>query len=153
MAVEYELRWRPALPPERATALLAELLDRPEVDGRTIRGRALEVTVSSLGALTREVTDECWGLPAEMGATFRLENNAPEEDYFGAVRDSALAAVRLAYDHDLDAVFLFNGESLLMSRLGGVLSVYTGWSHWEGLDILPALPGPFERVPGPLPLA
>jgi hypothetical protein len=63
-----------------------------------------------------------------------------------------LQATMLLLEHAQDAVLLFNGEIIVLQRLGGHLTFNSDHPMWEEEWLRSWLPLPHERHPLPSPL-
>jgi hypothetical protein len=153
MAREYDLYLAASMKPRQALELLAEQIggliwseDDFCLVHEVVTITAAETRIPGRGPT---VVEEVFGFALKVRVGFRFVNNT-DYDVF---RQIMLRATMLLLEHAQDAVLLFNGEIIVLQRLGGNLVFNVDHHIWDDDDLLKSgVSFPFERRPLPSPL-
>lgn len=94
--------------------------------------------------------EEAFHFSPDLGVAFRLNPNSA--DYVEG-RRVLLRVAMLLLEHSRDAVLLFNGEYIVLQRLGGQLVLNADYGDWaDGFKLEPEirLPHEIRSLPSPL---
>jgi hypothetical protein len=151
MALEYDLDLQTHLKPTQA---LEELTSKiPGLawgdDGSFLFDESVQITAAASLALTQSIIRDGFHFTPTLGVGFRHVNNSDWDKF----KETTFQAIVLLLEHSQDAVFLFNGETIVLQRLGGTLTFNSGYRMWDDDNWLKSrLTIPFERRPLPSPL-
>ena len=151
MALEYELELSTSLSPTQAMEALARQLNTLAWgEGRFVL-RDTTITICAMKSLeiTQRVIEHAFHFIPNLSVEFRFISNSDYDSF----KQTLLQATMLLLEHAQDAVLLFNGETLVLQRLGGQLTFNADYHLWEDDDWLRSrVTLPFERRPLPSPL-
>jgi len=109
----------------------------------------LTICATQSRSMTRKVIERGFRFIPDLSIEFRFVSNS---DYDGFKKTMLLATLHLL-EHAQDAVLVFNGEIIVLQRLGGKLVLNSEYHIWDADDGLRSrLTLPFERRPLPSPL-
>ncbi len=146
MAVEYDLNIATELEPIQALHIISDglnlkwrtdtLLERPGIQVSAIPSPELRQSV---------IEEEFGGFRPTIFVLFRIFPNA---DYEGGIRILRQATMELLRQVPGDAVLLFNGETIVLQRLGGKLMLKEGWGNWNASELADVtLPYELRKLP------
>ncbi len=150
MALEYDLHLTTSTKSKQALEMIAggvTGLSWSE-DDSFLFDVTVTITATNSRALTQSVIEEAFHFVPTLRVGFRFVNNTDH----GRARRLMLQATMLLLEHAQDAVLLFNGEIIVLQRLGGQLVVNSEYEIWDDDWLKSKLTIPFEQRPLPSPL-
>lgn len=150
MALDYGLELATDLKPAQVLRLLAEQLGLRWGDEDSLIGPALWIRAVEKTQVGREIIEEGFHFIPDVFVLFRLSPNS--EDYEQGHR-VMLRATMLLLGHGRDGVLLFNGEHIILQRIGGQLVLNEDSRNWtDGLRLESEIRLPHEKRSLPSPL-
>lgn len=149
MATDYGLALSTSMQPEEALRLMVEQFHF-NWDSDTLMGPALWISAQVPPSGWKTMIEEAFHFRPDLGVVFRLDPNSDEYEEGNRVM---LRATMLLLEHSRDAVLLFNGEYIVLQRLGGQLVLnadYGGWTDGFKLEPEIQLPHEMRSLPSPL---
>ncbi|MFL5351796.1 SitI3 family protein [Archangium sp.] len=154
MGFDYSLKLSTDMNRAHALGLLAEHI--PGLQWSDENGSLFDSTLSNiiiaaseLHGYSQAMIEEGFGFTPELSVLFRFPSNR-DYDRFA---QTMLRGVLLLLDHGRDGVLLFNGEIIVLQRLGGQLTLNSDYHIFDDKDWLKSiLTTSFERRPLPSPL-
>jgi hypothetical protein len=150
MALDYHLHLATSTSSKQALERLASHVDGLtwSEDNACLFDETVTITPTETRALTRSIIEEAFHFVPTLRVGFRFVNNT-DHDRAGQIM---LQATMLLLEHAQDAVLLFNGEIIVLHRLGGKLVFNSEHEIWDDDWLKSRLTLPFERRPLPSPL-
>ncbi|MBJ6760610.1 hypothetical protein JGU66_07525 [Myxococcaceae bacterium JPH2] len=150
MGLDIGLKWSTELAPMQALRLLADHFGLAWGDNVRLVGPALGIWAVALDEESRSLFEQDFHFKPDMIVGFRLSSNSPEyeEGYRVVVR-----AALFLLEHGGDGVLLFNGEHIVLQRIGGALVLNADRGNWkDGLCLEREVHSPHEirSLPSPL---
>lgn len=150
MALEYDLYLSTPVRPDHALELLASRiagLDWSD-DGSCLVDATGTLTARQPHSRTKSLYEELFCFSPTLGVGFRFVSGTDYDRF----KDIMLRATMLLLEHGQDAVLVFNGETIVLQRLGGKLAVNSGYDIWDEDWLKNRIAAPFEwrAVPSPL---
>jgi hypothetical protein len=150
MALEYDLHLTTSMKPIQALEIMARQiagLARSEDDSSLV-DVTVTITATETRALTRSIIEEAFHFVPTLRVGFRFVNNADHD----RASQIMLQATLLLLEHAQDAVLLFNGEIIVLHRLGGKLVFNSEHEIWDDDWLKNRLTISFEQRPLSSPL-
>lgn len=135
----YTLLLHTAAPLDVIEAWLAARLGEPEERGEMKRG-ALSAFVDDPGPLGTEEYDAILDGPVTGEVGWSVEHRGDEAAYEEAERLLRLTVTRLVVEFDASALFLWEHDVVMMSRIGGEMILYDDFTEWFWPEVKPFLP-------------
>lgn len=150
MALEYQL----VISTDSSIKSLREVVHQHSslvwsADHTFLTGTGVQVSGIASSRSRQATIEEGFGFRPEAQLFFRMASD-PEERRVGYHVMLEVVADFLQREAG-QAVLLFNGETILLQRLGGELTLNRDWQPWqnEGLDLI-TLPYKVQSLPSPL---
>ncbi len=140
MSLEYSLEIAEKVSVSEILTYLGSLPDFEHHGGGEIRTPELQAFVKEPSYLTSDVIEESFGFDPSVEVTFRLDKSY---DRSAARYRVVWASSKLLRRTNGDVVLLFNGETVIFSRLGAHLTL----NQIEGLwtpEMLSVIPRPYQ---------
>lgn len=168
MAVNYRLEFDTSLLAEAALALIEKTFSfkRRSVDNLAWPPNSEDAAITIYASnftggddyyakVQREIMEEGFGFMPTLAVIFRLRRaHVSYADYDEAEHLKYRAVMLLLQQSPGDAVFLFNGEEIVLQRLKGQLTLNMDWGQWDSanFDYLNeiTLPHDIRNLPSPL---
>jgi len=128
MALEFDLSIDTELGPMEALSILSEGLNLEWTQELRLRGPAAIIGAFSKRPLGQSVIAEEFGFRPTIDVWFRI---SPKEEYQIGKNTVLRATVELLSKLSGDAVLLFNGEELVLQRIGMQLLIDKEWGVWH----------------------
>ncbi|MFY0564119.1 SitI3 family protein [Archangium lansingense] len=150
MAIDYFLELATHLTSSKALGLLSR--QTPGLmwseDKFFLFNPSTSISATESRALTQSIIADAFHFTPTLAVSFRYSK---EPEHYDDFRQIMLEATLLLLEHAQDAVLLFNGEEIVLQRLGGKFAVNSDYHIWD--DWLESrLTIPFEHRPLPSPL-
>jgi hypothetical protein len=150
MGLDYGLELATELKPEQLLRVLEEQLGLKWGDEKSLRSPALWIDVVETSSTGHEIIEEAFHFKPDVLVIFRL--NAVSDDYEEGNR-VMLRATMLLLEHGRDGVLLFNGEHIVLQRIGGQLALNADYGGWtDGFELENEIRFPHEKRSLPSPL-
>jgi hypothetical protein len=150
MALSHYLQLSTHTKPAQALEKLASQI--PELtwseDRHLLVDPTIKIHATESRALTRDIIKEAFQFTPTLTVGFRFTNNADDD----RARALMFQATMLMLEQAQDAVLLFNGETIVLQRLGGQLTFNSDHHVWDEDWLRGRLTIPFECRPLPSPL-
>jgi hypothetical protein len=150
MGRDYSLELSTGMSRSQALSLLKEHLQELQwTEGNAfLRSADTIVTVIELDGVAQAIMEEGFGFRPNLSVGFRFPSN---HEYTNFVQ-TMLRGTLLMLSHGQDGVLLFNGEKIVLQRIGGQL-VFNADYHLHGDEhwLESMVPVPFVRRPLPSP--
>jgi hypothetical protein len=150
MSATYDLEISTDLTPAQVRALLALRFKLKWWDETHLGGPATWISIGGRDSLGQDIMEESFGFRPTVSISFDPDTFSDEHDE--GLRLQIRAAIFLL-DHCRDAMLLFNGEVIVLQRLGGKLILNEDWNIWtEDLMLEGEITVPHEIRPLPSPI-
>jgi hypothetical protein len=145
MALEYDLHQATRIKPRQALEMVFGQMTGLvwSGDGSFLVDETVTITATESRALTRSLMEEAFHFIPTLRVGFRFVNNADQD----RVSRIMFEATTLLLEQAQDAVLLFNGEIIILQRLGGQLTFNSDHSIWDEDWLRSRLIPPFEWRP------
>jgi hypothetical protein len=150
MALDYSLELSTHLKPTQALDLLAERLGLQQSDEAHLGGPGIWISAIRQTQLGRSIIEEGFHFSPDLSVGFRLDPNS--FDYEKGKRLMLQSTLLLLEQAGKDGVLLFNGENIVLQRMGGKLLLNEDWSWTDESRLEEEITLPYERRPLPSPL-
>lgn len=149
MAVEFSLVISTDIEPIQALHIVFKKVGLEWRDSNTyLVGPGVLVSSIRKGALGQSVIEEAFGFRPNISVFFRI---SPKEDYEKGRHTLLQATIELLRQVPGDAVLLFNGENIVLQRIGGQLVLNEEWGNWTPSQLADVtLPHELRNLPSPL---
>jgi len=150
MGSEYGLELSTDLKPKQVLCLLADRLELKWVDGKSLRGPALWIDSREVTGIRCDIIKEGFHFRPDVLVVFRLNPNSDEYEEGNRLM---LRATMALLEQSRDGVLLFNGEHIVLQRIGGQLMLnadYGGWTDGFCLENEVWLSHETRSLPSPL---
>lgn len=145
MGLENGLKFETDMAPMQALRLLVDQFCLSWGDESHLIGPALWIWAINLDEESRSLFEEDFHFKPSMLVGFRLNPNSPE---YAAGCRTMLRASLLLLEHGRDGVLLFNGEHIVLQRIGGVLTLNADRGNWtDGLHLANEISVPYKIQP------
>jgi hypothetical protein len=150
MALSYYLQLSTHTRPAQALEKLASQIPGLtwSEDGYLLVDPTIKLHATESRALTQDIIKEAFHFTPTLTVGFRFTNNTDDEK----AREIMFQATMLMLEQAQDAVLLFNGELIVLQRLGGQLTFNSDYHAWDENWLRGKLTIPFDRRPLPSPL-
>lgn len=150
MALEHDLYLSIQTTPAQALKQLADQLPGLSwsQDRSLLNGTPAQLSAAEPLARTQRMFEDAFHFTPTLGVGFRRKYDAD----WDSLRQLLLDATLLLLDDAKDAVLLFNGEIIVLQRLGGRLVFNSDYDLGDDDWLKSRLTRPFERRPLPSPL-
>ena len=128
MALEFDLSIDTKLQPIEALSILSEGLNLEWTPEKNLRGPAAIVGAFYKRPLGKSVIAEEFGFQPTIDVWFRI---SPKEEYQTGKNTVLRATMELLGKVSGDAVLLFNGEELVLKKIGSQLLINKEWGVWH----------------------
>ena len=150
MALEYDLHLTTSMKPRQALELLAGQI--AGLDWGDDHSFLFDPTVTMTATTSRTYTQSLFADTFRFAPTLGIGFRYVWESDYDRFRQLMLQATMLLLEHARDAVLLFNGEIIVLQRLGGQLAFNSDYHMWDDEWLKSRLILPYERRPLPSPL-
>lgn len=138
MASEFVLHIVTELEPDDALHLISRNLELEEIkddedededEGKIyVKGPGVLVSAVAASSRRKSLIEEIFGFRPDITVWFRIQ---PKENYSKGKDTILRATMVLLKEAQGDAVLLFNGEEIVLQRIGGKLVYNKGFSDWD----------------------
>jgi hypothetical protein len=136
--------------PAQALSLIAGRFDLKWSDDAHLIGPALWISAIELDRNMKLMIEEGFHFSPDLSVGFRIDTNS---DDFEQGHRIMLRATMLLLEHGGDGVLLFNGEHIILQRMGGQLVLNEDSRNWtDGLRLEDEIRLPHEKRSLPSPL-
>lgn len=150
MAIDYDLALSTSMKPRDALNLLVERFGFGWNGEQHLTGPASWISAIEPPSRWRQMIEEGFRFSPDLSVGFRVD---PNSDEYEEGRRAILRATMLLLEHGQDTVLLFNGEYIVLQRLGGRLVLnadYGGWTDGFKFENEIHLPHETRSLPSPL---
>ncbi|XXF78916.1 SitI3 family protein [Myxococcaceae bacterium GXIMD 01537] len=145
MGLDNSLAFSTDLKSAQALRLLATRLGLEWADATHLSGPAVWVSAIEASADLKLMIEEAFHFRPDLSVGFRLDPNSDDYEEGNRVM---LRAVMLLLEHGRDGVLLFNGEHIVLQRIGGRLVLNADARNWtDGLQLENEILPPHEKRP------
>lgn len=141
MALDYDLHMATALEPTQTLCLMLNKFSlKWNIDNNWLVGAGVIVGAIKSTELNQSILEEEFcGFRPTVSVWFEIDKFNYEEG-MNTLRQATMEVLRQVPG---DAVLLFNGETIVLQRLGGRLILNEGWEDWNA-DLLAKVTLPYE---------
>jgi hypothetical protein len=140
VALDYSLDIATELEPIQALHIVSDGLGLEWRTDTLLEQPGVQVCAIKNSELGQSVIEEWFGFRPTISVLFRIFTN---EDYEGGKHTLQQATMELLRQVPGDAVLLFNGETIVLQRIGGQLVLNQGWGNWNASEMA-AMTLPYE---------
>ncbi len=151
MGLDYSLKLATDMNRAQAIGLLEQRIQGLQwsEENASLFGSDIIVTVVEMGRESQSIMEEGFGFRPDLSVVFRFPSNHDYDNFVQAMVQGAL----LLLSHGRDGVLLFNGEIIVLQRIGGQLVFNADYRlHADERRLESMVSEPFERRSLPSPL-
>jgi hypothetical protein len=145
MSLNYDLEIATSFEPKQILKIIADELDFTWGENGNLQGPEVVVSAISQTSLGKLVIEDAFGFRPTVNLNFWISSYANEKEGRVGRRAMIKAAMTVLKQEPVEAVFLFNGEHLILQQTKERLILNNTWKEWDSYDLSEEVVLPYER--------